>query len=101
LQGDLVEKILEAYHELEKDISEKEMLRELAVAAGIEAATVDKWLEGNGGGKEVDDEAKRNKGVDGNTGVPRFLIQGKYRWDGDDMYEFMEIMGKVKENTEA
>ncbi|EAU35544.1 conserved hypothetical protein [Aspergillus terreus NIH2624] len=85
LQGDLVEKILEAYHELEKDISEKEMLRELAVAAGIEAATVDKWLEGNGGGKEVDDEAKRNKGVDGNTGVPRFLIQGKYRWDGDDM----------------
>ncbi|GES61475.1 putative regulator of gluconeogenesis Rmd5 [Aspergillus terreus] len=84
LQGDLVEKILEAYHELEKDISEKEVLRELAVAAGIEAATVDKWLEENGGGEEVDKEAKRNKEVEANTGVPRFLIQGNYHWDGDD-----------------
>ncbi|KAL4893995.1 putative thioredoxin [Aspergillus ambiguus] len=93
--GELVENILEAYHEREMDISQREVLKETAVAAGIEPIVVERWLAEDVG-NAVDEEARRNKEMKGNTGVPRFLIQGMYQWDGDDLYEFIEIMGKVK-----
>ncbi|GIJ99247.1 hypothetical protein Aspvir_001377 [Aspergillus viridinutans] len=75
--GSLWRKLLEAYHEREMDISRPEVLKEAAVAAGIEAAVVEKWLAEDGGFRG-------------------FFFQGKYEWDGEDLQEFMEIMGKVK-----
>jgi predicted DsbA family dithiol-disulfide isomerase len=94
VHGELVEKLLEAYHEREMDISLPEVLKEAAVAAGIEAAVVERWLANVG--NVVDEEARRNREIEGIRGVPRYLFQGKYEWDGEDLQEFMEIMGKVK-----
>lgn len=90
-----MEKLLEAYHEREKDISRPEVLKEAAVAAGIEAAVVEKMLAEDVG-DVVDEEARKYREIEGIKGVPRFLFQGKYEWDGEDLQEFMEIMGKVK-----
>jgi predicted DsbA family dithiol-disulfide isomerase len=95
VHGELVEKLLEAYHEREMDISRPEVLREAAVAAGIEDAVVERWLAEDVG-NVVDEEAMKNREIEGIRGVPRFLFQGKYVWDGEDLQEFMEIMGKVK-----
>ncbi|KAF9886982.1 hypothetical protein FE257_010723 [Aspergillus nanangensis] len=106
-QGGLVEKILEAYHEREMDISDPAVLKEVAEMAGVEGKVLELWLAGgqSGGGDEVDEEARRNKEMmmmqmEGKRGVPRFVIQGEYEWDGQDVYEFMEIMGKVKEKED-
>ncbi|KAL5355557.1 thioredoxin-like protein [Aspergillus floccosus] len=93
--GELVEKLLQAYHERDMDISRSEVLREVAVSTGIEAAAVDKWMEEDVG-DVIDEEARKYREVEGIRGVPRILFQGKYEWDGDDLQQFMEIMEKVK-----
>ncbi|KAG2413014.1 hypothetical protein HFD88_010573 [Aspergillus terreus] len=95
VHGELVEKLLEAYHARGLDISRLEVLKEVAVGAGIEAPVVETWLTEDVG-DVVDEEARRYREVEEIRGVPRFLFQGKYEWDGDDLYEFMEIMGKIK-----
>ncbi|KAH2195211.1 hypothetical protein KXW61_003979 [Aspergillus fumigatus] len=68
---------------------------EAAAAAGIEAAVVERWLAEDVG-NVVDEEARKYREVEGIKGVPRFRFQGKYEWDGEDLQECMEIMGKVK-----
>ena len=97
MQDALVEKLFEAYHELGKDISAQDVLREIAVDAGLDGPEVDEWLGSDLGGKIVDDEAAENrKSV--TTGVPTFLVQGVHRVDGaQDLQEFLETFIKVKE----
>ncbi|KAE8373961.1 thioredoxin-like protein [Aspergillus bertholletiae] len=98
-QNALVEKILEAYHELEKDISSKEELVELAVDAGLDADQVRDWLDSELAADIVDDEACKNKEEEGSTGVPRYVIQHEHRLSGaEDPSEFIEIFAKVKED---
>lgn len=94
----LVEGLFGAYHEEERDISEREVLREIVVEAGIERGEVEEWLDSDVGGEIVDEGAKRNsERVDG-KGVPYFIIQGKYVVDGaQDFGEFFEAFVKVKE----
>ena len=97
LQNALVEKLFEAFHELEKDISSKEVLREVAVDAGLSGSEVEEWLDSDLGGDTVDAEAlaSRSEG----SGVPRFIIQGVHRVSGaQDSQEFLEIFVKVKED---
>ena len=97
VQNALVEKLFEAFHELEKDISSKEVLRGLAVDAGISELEVDEWLDSDLGGDTVDAEAlaSRREG----SGVPRFIVQGAHRVSGaQDSQEFLEIFVKVKED---
>ncbi|KAF7125776.1 hypothetical protein CNMCM5793_002069 [Aspergillus hiratsukae] len=84
VHGELVEKLLEAYHAREMDISRPEVLKEAAVAAGIEAAVVEKWLAEDVG-DVVDKEARKYREIEGIIGVLRFLFQGKYEWDGEDL----------------
>ena len=96
VQNALVEKLFEAFHELEKDISSKEVLREIAVDAGIGGPEVEELLDSDLGGDVVDAEARagRREG----SGVPRFVIQGVHRVSGaQDSQEFLEIFVKVKE----
>ena len=97
VQNALVEKLFEAFHELEKDISSKEVLREIAVGAGIGGPEVEEWLHSDLGGDSVDAEAlaSRREG----SGVPRFIIQGVHRVSGaQDSQEFLEIFVKVRED---
>ncbi|KUI67847.1 hypothetical protein VM1G_02640 [Cytospora mali] len=57
--------------------------------AGLEPSEVRGWLEGGDGGEEVDAEVR--EAVERNaTGVPSFMIQGKYEVDGaQDEQAFM------------
>lgn len=97
VQDALVEKLFEAYHELEKDISSPNVLREIAVDAGLNGSEVGEWLNSNLGGDTVDTEALKNREI-GISGVPMFIIQGVHRIDGArDVQEFLEVFTKVKE----
>jgi predicted DsbA family dithiol-disulfide isomerase len=97
VQKALVDKLFEAYHELEKDISSQHVLREIAIDAGLDGPDVDECLNSSLGGDGVDDEALKNREMV-NSGVPTFIIQGVHRVDGaQDPQEFLEIFIKVKE----
>ena len=94
----LVEKIYGAYHELEKDISKKEVLCELAVEAGLDAEEVDGWLGSDRDGDLVDEEAQKNRDLVAGSGVPFYVIQGEHKIDGaQDAQDFMEVFVAVKE----
>lgn len=82
LQNALVERLFEAYHELEKDISSQEVLRELAIDAGLDGSEVDECLRSGSDPQKysVDDEGQENKETMGP--VPVFIIQGVHRIDG-------------------
>ena len=97
VQNALVDKLFEAYHELERDISSQDVLREIAKNVGLDGPEVDEWLSSSLGGDNVDDEALENRKMV-NSGVPLFIIQGVHRVDGaQDPQEFLEIFIKVKE----
>ncbi|KAI8723202.1 DSBA domain-containing protein [Fusarium sp. LHS14.1] len=92
----LVERIFQAYHELEKDISTEEVLREIAINSGIAAAEVDEWLNSEEQLKTVDNEAEKNKELLAGAGVPNYVVQGE-RLDGQpDAEDFMEAFIKAK-----
>ncbi|KAJ4326966.1 hypothetical protein N0V84_002579 [Fusarium piperis] len=92
----LIEGIFQAYHELEKDISTKQVLREIAINSGIAVAEVDEWLNSEEQIKAVDDQAEKNKEFLAGAGVPNYAVQGE-RLDGQpDAEDFMEAFIKVK-----
>lgn len=92
----LVEGIFQAYHELGKDISTKEVLREIAINSGIAAAEVDEWLDSEEQVKAVDDDAEKNKEFLAGAGVPNYTVQEE-RLDGQpDAEDFMEAFIKAK-----
>jgi predicted DsbA family dithiol-disulfide isomerase len=98
-QDALVEKLFEAYHEQEKDISSKEVVREIAIDAGIREIEVNEWLNSDLDGKTVDEEAQYNREKVSN-GVPTFIIQGVHRVDGaQDLQELLEALVKAKEGV--
>jgi predicted DsbA family dithiol-disulfide isomerase len=98
IQNTLVDKLFEAYHELEKDISSRDVIRELAIEARLDGPEVEEWLTSSLIGKSVDDEALKNREIV-DSGVPMFIIQGVHRIDGaQDPSEFIEIFAKVKED---
>lgn len=91
----LVEKIFETYHEREMDISDPDVLRDLAVDAGVSREEMDGWLDASPA--VVDEEARKNKD-EVKSGVPVFIIQGEHRIDGPgDISEFLEIFSKARE----
>ena len=100
VQNALVDGLFEAYHEQERDICSRDVLREVALAAGLEADEVDEWLDSDAGGKEFDEEAARNKETVG-AGVPMFIIQRVHRVDGaQDPLDFLEIFAQIKEQEQ-
>ncbi|KAF6798127.1 DSBA-like thioredoxin domain-containing protein [Colletotrichum sojae] len=98
VQDAVVEGLFEAYHELERDISDKEVLRGVAVAVGMDAVEVEEFLASDTGTDEVDEEEKRTREVAGGSGVPTFVIQGVHRLEGaQDPSDIYEVFVKVKE----
>ncbi|GJC93168.1 DSBA-like thioredoxin domain-containing protein [Colletotrichum higginsianum] len=99
--ADMVEKLFKAYHELEKDIAEEEVLRAVASDAGLDSAEVEGLLKSETGLDEVDNDEKRGRDISGGAGVPLFVIQDSHRLDGaQDASDFYEAFVQVKE-TEA
>ena len=98
LEDALVEKLFEAFHEREKDISSPDVLREIAIDAGLDGSEVGEWLDSDRGGGIVDVEALKNREM-GTSGVPMFIIQGEHRVDGaQGVQEFLDAFIKVKEH---
>ncbi|GJC90650.1 hypothetical protein ColLi_13488 [Colletotrichum liriopes] len=94
----LVEKLFEAYHELERDISDREVLLDIAVGAGLDSAEVEGSLESGTNLSGVDEDEKRGREVSGGTGVPMFIIQGVHRLEGaQDSSDFYEAFVQVKD----
>lgn len=98
LQTRVVENLFRAYFEEEKNITDRAVLSEAGISAGLDADAVKALFEeGNDeGGVEVDREAvaASRQLV---SGVPYFEIQGKFVVEGADEPEtFLEIFDKVK-----
>lgn len=96
LQSRVVEKLFQAYFEEERNITDSAVLIDAAVNAGLDRGEVQKLLDSDAGGAEVDAEAKTasRRLV---TGVPYFTIQGRYAVEGADEPEaFLEIFERVK-----
>ncbi|KAK2010981.1 DSBA-like thioredoxin domain-containing protein [Colletotrichum eremochloae] len=94
----LVEKLFEAYHELERDISESEVLYGIAVDAGLDSVEVEGLIGSDVGAREVDSEEKRGREISGGAGVPMYVIQGVHRIEGaQDASDFYEAFVQVKE----
>ena len=93
----VVEGLFEAYHILAQDVSEKEVLRNIALRAGIQAAEVDRVLDSDEGADIVDKQAEESKKIT-NAGVPMLIIQGSHRVDSTpDPMDLMLLFVKVRE----
>ncbi|KAJ5584146.1 thioredoxin [Penicillium hispanicum] len=99
LQTRVVENLFRAYFEEEKNITDPAVLIEAAVGAGLDRGEVERLLESDAGGAEVDSEAQTasRRLV---TGVPYFSVQGKYSVEGADEPEtFLEVFERVKQEA--
>ena len=93
----VVEQLFASYFENEKDITDHKVLEEAGVNAGLPESEVKTLLASNERGPEIDQElqtAQRNLV----TGVPNFVIQGKYEIQGaQDAEAFRRVFEKIKE----
>ncbi|KAL2826689.1 thioredoxin-like protein [Aspergillus cavernicola] len=83
--------------ELERDVSDREMVIQAGVEGGLDEVKVREFLDGEGGIEETEREAReiREGGV---QGVPHFVIGGEHHFDGaGDMGEFFEAFVAVRE----
>ena len=95
-EGALVDALFEAYFADGRLLSDHAVLREVAVAAGLDAAVVDRVLGGSLYAKEVrDDEAAAYElGV---TGVPFFLVDGTWPIPGaQDVDTMVTILTRAR-----
>jgi len=80
-QNAVVQQLFRRYFELGQDISQRETLLDAAEAAGMEREVVARLLDGDADRAELEaeEEAARRMGV---TGVPCFIIGGRYVLQG-------------------
>lgn len=98
----LVEFIMRAFHEEEKDITDRTLLRELATTAGMTNDQIEEALQSEEVGRMVDEEAEKYRALIQGAGVPTYLINGGQRIDGSqDPADWFELFVKVKEGGET
>jgi predicted DsbA family dithiol-disulfide isomerase len=80
-QTAVVQQLFRRYFELGQDISDRETLLDAAESAGMEREVVDRLLESDADRAELEaeEDAARRMGV---TGVPCFIIGGRYVLQG-------------------
>ncbi|KAE8351658.1 DSBA-like thioredoxin domain-containing protein [Aspergillus coremiiformis] len=99
LQTRVVEHLFRAYFEEEGNITNRKMLLEAAVMAGLDRSEVERLLESDEGGQEVDVEASQAQ-RQLVTGVPYYTIQGQYAVGGaEDPSAFLQVFEQVKQNS--
>ena len=97
VQTRVVEELFRSYFENEKDITSHDVLREAGVKAGLPVEEVKGWLNSDKGGQEVDREVMEAQ-IRGVSGVPNFVLQGKYEIGGaQDGEAFVKVFERVKE----
>jgi predicted DsbA family dithiol-disulfide isomerase len=99
-QARLEEALLSAYFEEARDPSDHEVLREIAVAAGLREARVDEVLAG----QEYTDAVRADvaqAAAYGATGVPFFVFEGRYGVSGAQPAEvFEQVLEQVWRETQ-
>ena len=102
VQTVIMDRLFKVYFEEDADITDRAMLCDVGVAAGLEADVVREWLESEEGGVEVDRQAESGREGEGGGGVPRYVIQGRYSVEGaEDPSAFLEIFHRVKSEEGA
>jgi predicted DsbA family dithiol-disulfide isomerase len=98
----LVESIMRAFHEEERDITDRKLLRELATTAGMTKDHIEEAFQSEEIGRTVDEEADKYRAMIEGAGVPTYFINGGQRIDGSqDPADWFELFVKVKEGEEA
>jgi len=89
-QDRVVSELFRSYFEQGGDVTSHEMLVAAAEKAGLDGAEARSWLEGEGGGKEVDAEVEEAY-REGIHGVPNFTINDRFKIEGaQDVEAFLE-----------
>lgn len=97
VQTRVVEELFKSYFENEGDITSHEMLQAAGVKAGLDAVDVKEWLNSDKGGAQVDREVMEAQ-VRGVSGVPNFVMQGKYEIGGaQDAESFVKVFERIKQ----
>lgn len=97
LQTKVVEELFKSYFENEGDITSHDMLQTAGVKAGLDAVDVKEWLNSDKGGPQVDREVMEAQ-IRGVSGVPNFMMQGKYEIGGaQDAESFVKVFERIKE----
>ncbi|GAB3036655.1 DSBA oxidoreductase [Nocardioides flavus (ex Wang et al. 2016)] len=95
LQGRLKEALLEAYFTRARDVADHEVLREVAVAAGLGAARVDEVLAGTELTDAVHADVEQAQ-ASGASGVPFFVVDQRYGVSGAQPREvFTQVLEKA------
>ncbi len=97
VQTRVVEELFTSYFEKEEDITSHDVLREAGVKAGLPEEEVADWLQSDKGASEVDKEVTEAQ-MRAVSGVPNFVLQGKYEIGGaQDAEAFVKVFERVKE----
>ena len=95
LQGRVKEALLEAYFTRARDVADHAVLREVAVAAGLDAARVDEVLSGTELTDDVHADMAQAQAY-GATGVPFFVVDEKYGVSGAQPIEvFTQVLERA------
>ncbi|KAM0254419.1 hypothetical protein ACHAQJ_006823 [Trichoderma viride] len=93
----VVDGLFAAYFENEKDITDHEVLKDVATSAGIPEADFNKAIVASDEGGDEVDEAAGTARFRGISGVPDYTIQGKFKLSGaQDAMEFVNVFERVK-----
>jgi predicted DsbA family dithiol-disulfide isomerase len=99
LQAVLEEAFFSAYFEQARDLSDPTVLREVAVAAGLEPSRVEDVLAGDEFRGAVGDDVAQAAAY-GASGVPFFVLEGQYAVSGAQPTEvFAQVLEQVWEAT--
>ncbi|KAL4962022.1 DsbA family oxidoreductase [Aspergillus stella-maris] len=101
-QCELADRLFRSQFELEKDVSDVDVVISAAVESGMDETLVKEYLESDRDLNEVEEEARNARGA-GVQGVPLFLIgsgETKVRLEGAaDMNEFFEAFAKARDSA--
>jgi hypothetical protein len=100
----VINEIFSAFHEKAKDITDWQVLRPIAIQAGVKAKDVDEWESTDFGRDQLDAEVKRARDLVGpdHRGVPVIFVQGRYRFDGaPDVGELLEAFSNIRNGKAA
>lgn len=93
----ILDRVFSAFHERAMDITDREVLRSIALEAGVGAEEVDEWLaeENDVGGEYLESQLEEGKRLIGTEkkGVPVVIVQGIHRFDGAP--DISELLGTL------
>jgi predicted DsbA family dithiol-disulfide isomerase len=98
----ILDDVSSAFHERAMDITDREVLKAIAIEAGVGTEEANEWMDKD---KDVDGEqlglqlerARKLIGTE-KKGVPVVIVQGKYRFDGaPDISELLGTLVSIRD----